>query len=91
MKTMLLLTLALSFGGCASSPQYDARFGDAVRESRASMTMNPDAGSNPDPVAGMDGKAAQDSVILYQKSFQKPPPVTNVINIGGSIGSGGGR
>ncbi|WP_334189095.1 hypothetical protein [Noviherbaspirillum sp.] len=87
-KQSLVLGLVL-IAGCASvTPHYDARFGDAVRQAKANMTINPEAGKNPDPVAGMDGKAARDAVILYQKSFQSPPPAVNVINIGGSIGAG---
>ena len=74
--------------GCATSttPNYDAKFGNAVREARLRMTINPDAGNNPDPVAGLDGKAAQEGVSRYQGSFKVPPPVVNVINIGGSVG-----
>lgn len=90
MKISPLFLVAGLVAGCASSsPDYDAVFGDAVRQSRASMTLNPNAGSNPDPVVGMDGKAARETVIRYQESFQKPPPVTNVINIGGPLGGGG--
>ena len=73
--------------GCASvTPYYDARFGDAVREAKAQTTINPAAGTNPDPVAGLDGKAARDAMILYQGTFKAPPPAVNVINIGGTIG-----
>ena len=85
--TFLLLSL---LAGCAVSPtpQYDLRFGDAVREARQRMTINPAAGSNPDPVAGMDGRAAHEAIARYQDSFKEPPPVVNVINIGGAVGSG---
>ena len=57
-KLLALLVIAL-LGGCAASitPSYDTRFGDAVRQSRQRMTLNPNAGANPDPVAGMDGGA----------------------------------
>jgi hypothetical protein len=81
---VLLLTLLV---GCASSPHYDAIFGDAVREARQRMTLDPKAGNNPDPVAGMDGKAAHEATVLYQKTFITPPPVVNVINIGGATGN----
>ena len=50
------------------------------------MTLNPNAGANPDPVIGMDGRAARETVIRYQDSFKTPPPVVNVINIGGALG-----
>jgi Flp pilus assembly pilin Flp len=34
---------------------------------------------------GLDGKAAQDGIRLYSRLLQEPPPVVNVINIGGSV------
>jgi hypothetical protein len=71
--------------GCTTTPNYDQRFGDAVRVARLKMTLNPDAGKNPDPVAGIDGTAAHESVTRYEGTFKEPPPVTNVINIGGAV------
>lgn len=87
-KSMALALLALLLGGCAASttPNYDMRFGDAVRESRQRMTLNPNAGSNPNAIAGMDGLASRDAVERYHETFKAPPPVVNVINIGGAIG-----
>jgi predicted component of type VI protein secretion system len=80
----LLLTV---LAGCASvTPNYDAKFGDAVREAKLKMTINPDAGKNPDPVSGMDGKSAREAIANYQLTYKSPPPAVNVINIGGSIG-----
>jgi hypothetical protein len=82
MATVLTALVA----GCASSPtpDYDLRFGDAVREARARQTLNPDAAAAP-VTYGLDGKSARDAMVLYGKTFQSPPPVVNVINIGGSI------
>ena len=79
-------------GGCATSvtPNYDLKFGDALREAKLKMTINPDAGKTPDMALGLHGGAAKETVVRYQNSFKAPPPVSNVINIGGSIGSGGG-
>lgn len=87
LPVVLVITL---LGACANSPtpNYDARFGDAVRQARQMMIINPNAGTNPDPMAGMDGKSAKEAVGRYQDSFKAPPPVTNVINIGGAIGGG---
>ena len=88
--TRIVLLSAL-MAACASvTPNYDARFGDAVRAARISQTINPEAGKNPDPVSGIDGKAAHETILLYQGTFRKPPPVVNVINIGGAIGGSGG-
>ena len=79
-------------GGCTTplTPEYDTKFGVAVREVRLKMTINPEAGKNPDLALGLHGGAAKETLIRYQNTFKTPPPVTNVINIGGSLGSGGG-
>ena len=88
---MKLLAIAALAGlvGCASTttPNYDARFGDAVRDAKRKMTINPDAGKNADQAIGMDGRVARESMILYQESYRKPPTAVNVINIGGPIGT----
>jgi hypothetical protein len=85
-KAIALATLML-LGGCAATPQYDQVFGNAVREAKQRMTLNPNRAST-DPVAGMDGVAAQEAQLRYHDSFRAPPPVTNVINIGGAISQG---
>lgn len=91
MKTLALCAALALLGGCASStPNYDMRFGDAVRQARQAMTLNPSAAST-DPVAGMDGRAARDAAGRYQESFKSPPPVVNVINIGGNPAGSGSR
>ena len=87
-KTAIALLLTLLTGCASVTPNYDARFGDAVREARLNMTIHPDAGKNPDQAIGMDAKSAREAVILYQGTFKTPPPVVNVINIGGNIGGG---
>jgi len=81
-------SLLAFLAGCASTtPEYDKRFGDAVRQSRLQMTINPNAGSTADAALGLDGPSAREALVRYQNTFKTPPPVTNVINIGGS-GSG---
>lgn len=85
----LSLTLLLGLlGGCMTSPtpNYDTKFGDAVRQARQAMTLNPTAGAATGASAGMDGKAGAEAVGRYHDSFKAPPPVVNVINIGGSTG-----
>jgi hypothetical protein len=87
MKTISLIILGCAIVGCnTSTPNWDSRFGDSVREARRKMTINPDAGKQAEPVAGMDGPSAHNAVILYHDTFKEPPPVVNVINIGGTIG-----
>lgn len=84
-RTLIAATLA-ALAGCASTtPNLDAHFGEAVRTARAQQTINPDGPRNPDPVAGLDARAAKSAMDNYHQSFKAPPPTFNVINIGGSI------
>lgn len=85
---LIAASMALSSAACSTTPNYDLKFGDAVRDSRMNMTINPDAGKNADQVAGMDGKSGKEALKLYQDTFKAPPPVINVINIGGSLAGG---
>jgi len=93
MKKLTLLVLATLLGGCAASttPNYDLRFGDAVREARQRMALNPGADRDGNPVAGMDGVAGREAFERYHDTFKAPPPVVNVINIGGAVGGRGGQ
>ncbi len=88
-RLAFIFLLAGGLAGCSTvTPHYDARFGDAVRAAKQKMIIDPNAGKNPDPAAGMDGKSARETVIRYQESYKAPPPAVNVINIGGAIGGG---
>ncbi|MBS1189184.1 MAG: hypothetical protein H6R10_976 [Rhodocyclaceae bacterium] len=86
---MLVAITAAVTAGCASTttPDYDRHFGEAVRMARAQQTINPEASSNTDPVAGVDGPAAKEAMGRYQDSFKSPPPTFNVMNIGGAMSS----
>lgn len=88
-STLLALACLVATGCSHVTPNYDARFGDAVRDAKRKMTINPDAGKSGDPVAGMDGRAARESMQQYHESYKTPPPAVNVINIGGQIGGQG--
>ncbi|NMM20016.1 MAG: hypothetical protein HHJ15_08730 [Rhodoferax sp.] len=82
--TAVALGFATQFTGCASTtPELDAKFGDAVRAARESQTLNPTASTNKDPVLGLDGKAAVNALERYQDSFKSPPKTFEVINITG--------
>ena len=73
--------------GCASvTPNYDAKFGAAVRDAKVAMTISPNAGATEDLVAGLDGKSASEALTHYQNTFKVQPPAVNVINLGGTFG-----
>jgi hypothetical protein len=82
MNKLTCCAMLAVLAGCATTPNYDARFGDAVRLARSAMTINPNASANPDPAAGIDGQAGREAIGRYQDSFKAPPPVVNVIKIG---------
>ena len=89
MRTLIpALAATALLAGCATSstPNYDTRFGDAVREARRLQVLNPAPSTA--SVSGMDGTAAAQATTRYVDSFKKPEPVVNVINIGGQIGGG---
>jgi hypothetical protein len=90
-NTFTLILGVLAVAGCASTaPRADATFGDAVRVNIAAQTLDPAAGKNNDPVAGIDGQAGKLAIDRYRESFKAPPKTFEVINIGGAItGSGG--
>jgi hypothetical protein len=80
-----LALLPIALVGCAEpTPHYDAHFGEAVRAAVAQQTINPNAASNTDPVAGLDGKAATETINNYDKSFSAPEKVQTLsITVGG--------
>jgi type IV pilus biogenesis protein CpaD/CtpE len=95
MKTLQVTTLLVLTGvqiACVEqAPRFEAEFGNATRATLNAQIINPDAGNNPDPVAGLDGRAARDAINNYQKSFAQPEPTPNVFNIGvGNNNSGSG-
>ncbi len=87
------ITIACITGTCllaactAPAPRLEAGFGNAVRAAVAQQTLNPEASLNPDPVAGIDGATAKNTIDRYEASSKTPPPPVNVFNIG--VGSGG--
>ena len=91
MNRIVLLLVPSLLAGCAISPtpQYDMRFGDAVRQARQAQTLNPQPSTV--SVQGIDGMAAKAASDRYINSFKAPPPPVNVINIGGSIATGSGQ
>lgn len=71
--------------GCVSiHPEVDQRHGLAVTAAREAQVFNPQASRN--AVAGIDGRAAKETMDRYVESFKAPPPTINVINIGGALG-----
>jgi hypothetical protein len=92
--TRVLLTstaigLAVQLTGCGSTtPDMDAKFGDAVRAVRQQQILNPAAPMGNNPVLGIDGQAAASAQDRYHDSFKAPPKTFEVFGIGGTGGGG---
>jgi hypothetical protein len=84
-KVLIILLPLCLLAACASvTPNYDAKFGDAVRIARKTQTLNPTAPSQADPALGLDAQAAVHALGRYEESFKTPPRTFEVINIGGA-------
>ena len=84
--SLILAALAAGLAACTSiTPNLDQNFGQAVNQAKAQQTINPDASLNTDPVAGLDGVAADAAIDNYAKSVKTPPPPATIINIGGGL------
>jgi hypothetical protein len=84
--SLILAALAAGLAACTTTtPSLDQNFGLAVNQAKAQQTINPDASLNADPVAGLDGVAANAAIDNYTKSVMTPPPPATVINIGGGL------
>lgn len=88
MKTTLIMaTMMCALSGCGeailrTTPQWDARFGDATRAAFAQQVLNPGARRDTRPVNGLDGQSAAAAQLRYQKSFAAPAPAQSVFTIG---------
>jgi hypothetical protein len=83
LEKMVVTSVVMLLSSCApTTPEWDSRFGESVRLAISQQTLNPRAGLNPNPVSGIDGKAAREAMGRYQNSFKEPAPATNNFTIG---------
>jgi hypothetical protein len=71
-----LVTLALILLGCAGPDRLETDYGTSFKLLKLNQILNPDAEKNSEPVAGLDGKAAQANIEKFRKDFEKPAPPT---------------
>jgi hypothetical protein len=81
LKFFLGVLAPATLWACANpAPQIDMTFGEAVNAAKAKQTLNPQASANTDPVSGLDGAPAAESVRRYHQTFRAPPPTFVIIN-----------
>jgi hypothetical protein len=77
-----LLFLLMS---CAGPGRLETDFGNSSKLSKINQIYDPEAEKNTEPVAGLDGKAAEANTEKYRKDFEKPAqPVPSALTIGNS-------
>jgi hypothetical protein len=80
---LAMLAGAALLSACANTtPEWDRQFGQAARITLAQQVLHPEAARNADPVAGMDGRAANAAFARYEKSFAEPRPQPASFTIG---------
>ena len=91
LKVLTITSLGLLSSCALTTPNYDSEFGEATRQTLSQQIANPNVGNNPDPVTGLDGRAAKDAMQNYQKSFQEPETSSYRANVetGGNFGNSG--
>ena len=82
-KITLTLLLGLLAGCTAVAPNYDAKFGTALRTALQAQILNPTAAPDAEPVLGLDAQAAVNAQGRYQDSFKAPPKTFEVTSQGG--------
>jgi len=80
---VIVAGLGLLAGCVAIHPEVDQRHGQAVTAAMEAQVFNPQASRN--AVAGIDGKAAKETMDRYLESFKSPPPPITVISVGGTL------
>ena len=89
---LAISAITLMLSGCQNPmPRYEREFGESVRNTLQAQIIHPEASQNTNPVSGIDGRAARDSINVYQNSFSKPTPQPNVFNFGVGGGTGNGN
>ncbi|MEC4670709.1 MAG: hypothetical protein VST66_02360 [Nitrospirota bacterium] len=60
--------------GCFERPTVlHQDFGRSFTSAKQNQILHPDGEISPDPVTGLDGKSAHNSLKRYRKFFEKPP------------------
>ena len=84
------LIAALSiFSACAETPVLTENWGKSYEAQKSSQIINPEAGKNLEPVAGLNGRVAVDVLENYEKRVKagaekRPSQAATIFTIGTS-------
>ncbi|MDD4196790.1 MAG: hypothetical protein PHT96_10350 [Syntrophorhabdaceae bacterium] len=93
MKTIIcifsIVLMAIFLAGCSTTGRVEMDYGTSYKLAKFNQVLNPDAEKDLEPVAELDGEAAQKVVETYLKSFEKPAPPPPSVLLG--VSGGGTR
>jgi hypothetical protein len=70
-----LIAVLSIFSGCAQKQtMLDSNWGKSFESAKSNQILNPEAGQNLAPVAGLDGQAAEGVLGTYRKGFNPKAP-----------------
>jgi hypothetical protein len=85
----VLAGLSIMLWGCAGNlPEakraeiLDTNWGKSVETAKSDQILNPDAGKEPTPVVGLDGKVAKDQMDKYRKTLKREAEVKESVGVG---------
>ena len=88
----LLVGLSVMFFGCAGNlPQpertdvIDAHYGKALETAINDQILNPEAGREPTPVEGFDGRAANAQMDKYRETLKEKQEIQQSVGVGKAI------
>ena len=71
---LLLLTLFATFGCAKPETTVDTFHGSSYQLALDRQIANPEAGIDPQPIEGMEGKIEQLVLTRYEEGFKRPVP-----------------
>ena len=85
----VMVGLSIMLWGCAGNmPEaqrtdiLESHQGKPFESAQHNQTLNPEAGKEPTPVVGLDGKAAAANMEKYRKMLKREKKVTETVGIG---------
>lgn len=79
--------VGLGLSGCAVDYAADRDFGQSVSAAIRQQTIHPEGVGRDGVTPGLDGHASKATIDRYQKSYEQPQNLGNVM----TLGVGGGR
>jgi hypothetical protein len=95
-KKHLIVILVLSVGllfftSCSKEyrkeTKLDRNWGKSFEAAKQNQILNPEAGKNPEPVVGMEGRAAEKIIERHEQSFEDDPK-KEVYNVNFGVSKG---